>query len=310
MKDLEVTVIVRNNRLKERRLALGMNQRLLALAAGVSPQAYAKLEQLRASAVKDGDWSATARGLATFYEVEPEELFPESLQEIREDRVVRRVDLDEVRSLPAPDVLPGLPAGSYDVEGAAAELRKRVLEVVGSLTEREQTILKARFGLGALPAQTLSQVGKTIGRSAGRVGQIEARALRKLRHPSRATQLRRFIDFIPQYEDAASERAERAYERAREQARVCETDNYDDLFLACDLCGTGVQVWPPANDWQALLKVWLLAEVGKSRKATIDFLTKSGNYACGRCRGDLVFRQRDKTVLCTYLSGVATTRAG
>ena len=59
-----------------------------------------------------------------------------------------------------------------------------------SLTPREQRILRLRFGIGGMSEHTLAEVGKAFGVTRERIRQIEAKALEKLRHPSRARKLR------------------------------------------------------------------------------------------------------------------------
>jgi RNA polymerase primary sigma factor len=81
------------------------------------------------------------------------------------------------------------------VEAAAFKLLKEKLaEVLGSLTEREQKVLCLRFGLEDGRARTLEEVGQYFHVTRERIRQIEAKALRKLKHPSRSRQLRDFLE--------------------------------------------------------------------------------------------------------------------
>lgn len=73
-------------------------------------------------------------------------------------------------------------------------LREQLDEVLGTLTEREQKVLKLRFGLEDGRARTLEEVGKEFKVTRERIRQIEAKALRKLRHPSRSRKLRDYLD--------------------------------------------------------------------------------------------------------------------
>ena len=73
-------------------------------------------------------------------------------------------------------------------------MQQRIEEVLGTLTEREQQVLRMRFGLNGGEAHTLEEVGEVFGVTRERIRQIEAKALRKLRHPSRGKKLRDFID--------------------------------------------------------------------------------------------------------------------
>jgi RNA polymerase primary sigma factor len=73
-------------------------------------------------------------------------------------------------------------------------LRERLLMVIDSLSAREREIVKLRFGLGDGYIYTLEEVGRIFKVTRERVRQIEAKALRKLRHPSRSNQLENFVD--------------------------------------------------------------------------------------------------------------------
>ena len=73
-------------------------------------------------------------------------------------------------------------------------LKEQLVEVLGTLTEREQKVLRLRFGLDDGRARTLEEVGKEFNITRERIRQIEAKALRKLRHPSRSRKLKDYLD--------------------------------------------------------------------------------------------------------------------
>ncbi len=73
-------------------------------------------------------------------------------------------------------------------------LKEQLVEVLGTLTEREQKVLRLRFGLDDSRARTLEEVGKEFNVTRERIRQIEAKALRKLRHPSRSRKLKDYLD--------------------------------------------------------------------------------------------------------------------
>ena len=73
-------------------------------------------------------------------------------------------------------------------------LKEQLVEVLGTLTEREQKVLRLRFGLDDGRARTLEEVGKEFNVTRERIRQIEAKALRNLRHPSRSRKLKDYLD--------------------------------------------------------------------------------------------------------------------
>lgn len=73
-------------------------------------------------------------------------------------------------------------------------LKEQLVEVLSTLTEREQKVLRLRFGLDDGRARTLEEVGREFNVTRERIRQIEAKALRKLRHPSRSRKLKDYLD--------------------------------------------------------------------------------------------------------------------
>ena len=73
-------------------------------------------------------------------------------------------------------------------------LKEQLVEVLSTLTDREQKVLRLRFGLDDGRARTLEEVGKEFNVTRERICQIEAKALRKLRHPSRSRKLKDYLD--------------------------------------------------------------------------------------------------------------------
>ena len=73
-------------------------------------------------------------------------------------------------------------------------LREATLEILETLTPREAKVLRMRFGIDMNTDHTLEEVGKQFDVTRERIRQIEAKALRKLRHPTRSEKLRSFID--------------------------------------------------------------------------------------------------------------------
>jgi len=92
-------------------------------------------------------------------------------------------DFIEDRSAPAPSEV-----ASYQM------LKEQIQEVLDTLTERESRVLQLRFGLEDGRSRTLEEVGREFGVTRERIRQIEAKALRKLRHPTRSRRLRDFLE--------------------------------------------------------------------------------------------------------------------
>ncbi|MDA8433633.1 MAG: sigma-70 family RNA polymerase sigma factor, partial [Nitrospiraceae bacterium] len=74
------------------------------------------------------------------------------------------------------------------------DMKKNIEKALSSLTDREQSIIRKRFGLGEDAPHTLEEVGLEFDVTRERVRQIEVKAIRKLRHPSRSKWLRSFIE--------------------------------------------------------------------------------------------------------------------
>ncbi|MDR1687343.1 MAG: RNA polymerase sigma factor RpoD [Clostridiales bacterium] len=90
--------------------------------------------------------------------------------------------------IPDEDVLAPAEAAAFTL------LKEQLMEVLESLTDREEKVLRLRFGLDDGRARTLEEVGKVFKVTRERIRQIEAKALRKLRHPSRSKKLKDYLD--------------------------------------------------------------------------------------------------------------------
>jgi RNA polymerase primary sigma factor len=75
-----------------------------------------------------------------------------------------------------------------------SNLRETTTRVLASVTPREERVLRMRFGIGMNSEHTLEEVGQRFSVTRERIRQIEAKALRKLKHPSRSRMLRSFLD--------------------------------------------------------------------------------------------------------------------
>jgi RNA polymerase primary sigma factor len=76
----------------------------------------------------------------------------------------------------------------------STNLREQTSMVLNTLSPREELVLRMRFGVGEGSEHTLEEVGRSFNVTRERIRQIESKALRKLRHPSRAAKLKPFLD--------------------------------------------------------------------------------------------------------------------
>jgi len=88
-----------------------------------------------------------------------------------------------------------VPALTPEDQAIHANLKKKVNNVLSYLNPRQERVLRMRFGINLATDYTLAEVGKVFGVNPERVRQIEARALRTLKHPSHSRKLRSFLDY-------------------------------------------------------------------------------------------------------------------
>ena len=90
------------------------------------------------------------------------------------------------------------PASTTTATGGSAQLQFNLQDMISDLflvlTEKEQEVIKRRFSLTGQTRQTLEKIGKHFNVTRERIRQIEAKALRKLRHPTRSRKLRDFLE--------------------------------------------------------------------------------------------------------------------
>ncbi|MDY4560586.1 MAG: RNA polymerase sigma factor RpoD [Peptostreptococcus porci] len=133
----------------------------------------------------------------------PEEIAKEMNMSVEKVREIMKIAQDPV-SLETPigeeedshlgDFIPDEDAPAPAEAAAYSLLKEQIEDVLNTLNEREQKVLKLRFGLDDGRARTLEEVGKEFDVTRERIRQIEAKALRKLRHPSRSKKLRDYLD--------------------------------------------------------------------------------------------------------------------
>lgn len=136
-------------------------------------------------------------------EPQPEEVAKEMGMTLEKVREIMKISQEPV-SLETPigeeedshlgDFIPDDDALAPAEAAAFTLLKEQLIEVLGTLTPREEKVLKLRFGLDDGRARTLEEVGKEFNVTRERIRQIEAKALRKLRHPSRSKKLKDYLD--------------------------------------------------------------------------------------------------------------------
>lgn len=111
------------------------------------------------------------------------------IMKIAQDPVSLETPIGEEEDSHLGDFIPDDDAPAPAEAAAYSLLKEQIEDVLGSLNDREQKVLKLRFGLEDGRARTLEEVGKEFDVTRERIRQIEAKALRKLRHPSRSKNL-------------------------------------------------------------------------------------------------------------------------
>lgn len=123
----------------------------------------------------------------------PEGQVTEILQMIKEP-ISLEAPVGDEEDAQVGDFMPDLVFPSPSEEAAFRLMQSQLLEVLSTLTERERKVLELRFGLHDGEVHTLEEVGEEFHVTRERIRQIEAKALRKLRHPSRSRKLRDYLD--------------------------------------------------------------------------------------------------------------------
>ena len=123
----------------------------------------------------------------------PEEKIRE-IMKIAQEPVSLETPIGEEEDSHLGDFIPDEDAPAPAEAAAYSLLKEQLEDVLCTLNEREQKVLKLRFGLEDGRARTLEEVGKEFDVTRERIRQIEAKALRKLRHPSRSKKLKDYLD--------------------------------------------------------------------------------------------------------------------
>lgn len=199
MKEFEVELKIRNNRLKERREALGLSAPKLCKKLRLPYSMYLHLENLSplgrpfvtpkskgpAHAGRVGDWKPWVKKLARFYKTTPAELFPESVFAVGLNKVTKKVNGADVAPLlsgACDRLLPAEVCEDTDELLIKKEELENILRMVDNeITPRERAIIMHRTGIGDADELTLDEIGKKYDLSRERVRQLEQRGYSKIR---------------------------------------------------------------------------------------------------------------------------------
>jgi RNA polymerase primary sigma factor len=113
---------------------------------------------------------------------------------ISQDPVSLETPIGEEEDSHLGDFIPDEDAPAPAEAASLTLLKEQLSDVLGTLTDREEKVLRLRFGLTDGRQRTLEEVGREFNVTRERIRQIEAKALRKLRHPSRSKKLKDFLD--------------------------------------------------------------------------------------------------------------------
>lgn|SRR3989338_7861029 len=195
LKDIRIEVKVRNNlvlsRMEEK--GIGSVSELCRQIDETREDGQAKVHQsnlgmlinMKDSARKsNGEWSDLALRLSAFFHCMPEDLFsdPQQWNKLEKNRTHAEVTYTEIQQLTARNSEPVTP----ELALQAKQFRGAIAQALRTLTPREERILRMRFGFETGEETTLQAVAETFGLTRERIREIEAKALRKLKHPSRS----------------------------------------------------------------------------------------------------------------------------
>ena len=151
-----------------------------------------KLMRIQRQLLQEYGREATPEEIAVEMEIPVEKV--REILKIAQEPVSLETPIGEEEDSHLGDFIPDEDVPAPAEAAAFSMLKEQLIEVLGTLTEREQEVLKLRFGLEDGRARTLEEVGKKFEVTRERIRQIEAKALRKLRHPSRSKKLKDYLE--------------------------------------------------------------------------------------------------------------------
>jgi RNA polymerase primary sigma factor len=151
-----------------------------------------KLIRVKRQLLQELGRDATPEEIAMEMDMEPEKV--REILKIAQEPVSLETPIGEEEDSHLGDFIPDDDAQAPADAATSILLKEQLVDVLETLTEREQKVLRLRFGLDDGRARTLEEVGKEFDVTRERIRQIEAKALRKLRHPSRSKKLKDYLE--------------------------------------------------------------------------------------------------------------------
>ncbi len=171
--------------------AVKQQRRTIRLPTGVTDE-IAQVDRARTRLVQELGRDPSVGEIAE--QVEMEEDRVQDLLSWQQDPVSLETPMREDQDTTVGELIKDADLPGQDEEVASHTLNERMEEVLSQLSEREETVLRMRYGLADGKVWKLGDIGKRFGITRERVRQIEQRAIRKLRHPLRAREIRDFLN--------------------------------------------------------------------------------------------------------------------
>ncbi len=151
-----------------------------------------KVSRIQRQLLQDLGREATAEEISEHLNMSPEKV--REIMRISQDPISLEMPIGEEEDSHLGDFLPDDESPAPAEAASYTLLREQMKEVLHTLTPREEQVLNLRFGLDDGKTRTLEEVGRVFNITRERIRQIEAKALRKLRHPSRSKRLKDYLD--------------------------------------------------------------------------------------------------------------------
>mgnify|MGYP000137703119 CR=1 FL=1 len=151
-----------------------------------------KLMRIQRQLLQEFGREASPEEIAVKMDISPEKV--REILKIAQEPVSLETPIGEEEDSHLGDFIPDDDVPAPAEAAAFAMLKEQLNEVLNTLTKREQEVIRLRFGLEDGRARTLEEVGKQFDVTRERIRQIEAKALRKLRHPSKSKILKDYLE--------------------------------------------------------------------------------------------------------------------